>query len=646
MNMKSHLKPDMLALAGVLSFLTAFAQDDTVVASSFGWNPTNATACLQAAFDSGAKKIIVDRQSSEWLVKTVCVRSDTEIVFGDGVVVRAMPGAMKKVTDCLVSIAGVTNVVLRGEGRAQLVMNRKDYLDRSKYRHGEWRHCVSVVNSANVTIRDLALRESGGDGVYLRGSTRVLMENLVCSGNLRQGVSVISADVVVMRNCVFELTRGALPECGMDIEPGLPSFNVGHILMENCQFRSNDCSGVAINVSQLGAKNVPMNVIYRNCEMFDNAQRGVWFILGSGTHAPVTGKIVFEGCRIWGNRGGPVQVSNLGSNAVHLAFRDCTFDCAGARRLSPAAFQLINGGIKEGLNNLLVENCRLVNLPSGANPVSFGAMTGVGVLPGGAKGVLEVVRADGTKTSFDFSELERKHTPRPELLQFETGTVDAAKLVPANPDGVAISQKSGNYRGPVTFYQHVRAPGEYPIVFDCRRIGKANGVSVEVEVFDFNGTPHDTFTVDRENFTYFLKSRSTKGTIYKFVMRPRGTRVSFTSALAGQGIVANGRVHWLTANNQSIYFQAKPGAEDIKIELTMSPHEWISAELMRPSGEIVAKCVKADAGVILSAKRPKDAPSEIWQLHITRFVDDCNVRLGSGTGGVYAYDPALLLIEK
>ena len=35
--------------------LAASGADETVKASSFGWNPTNATKCLQAALDSGAR---------------------------------------------------------------------------------------------------------------------------------------------------------------------------------------------------------------------------------------------------------------------------------------------------------------------------------------------------------------------------------------------------------------------------------------------------------------------------------------------------------------------------------------------------------------------------------------------------------------
>lgn len=73
----------LLLFAASMAAAMALA-DEVVKASSFGWNPTNATKCLQAALDSGANKVLVDRQPSEWLVDTVFPRSNTEIVFEDG----------------------------------------------------------------------------------------------------------------------------------------------------------------------------------------------------------------------------------------------------------------------------------------------------------------------------------------------------------------------------------------------------------------------------------------------------------------------------------------------------------------------------------------------------------------------------------
>ena len=631
-------------LLSAMAVALSTSADGIVKASSFGWNPTNATKCFQAALDSGASKVIVDKQASEWLVDMLFPRSNTEIVFEDGVVVRARPGSMVRNVDNLFRCRGVSNLVMRGEGRAILRMNRKDYLDKTRYRHGEHRHAISLHNAENVVVRDLTVEDSGGDGVYVLNVTHALLENLVCTGHARQGTSVISADDVVIRNCTFAYTGGALPECGMDIEPGHARFNVGRVQIENCLFCSNNCSGVAINVSGLKSTNKAMDVTYRNCRMFDNALRGTWLVLARGTWAPVKGNLRFENCVFSGNGGGPLQVNNLGSDALHVSFKDCTFDAAGIRPGKGAPISLVNGTLRDDLANLSFDGCRLLNCPAG-RAVTFDAMTGCGVLPGGAKGILAIKHVDGKETEFDFASLAKMYPPKPELRKFETGTVDSQKLVPYRKDGLAAGvQKVAGYRGPFTFLQYVQTPGEYKMHFEAQQIGKYAGISVEVEVFDANGTAHDAFTITKDKFDYVLKAQS-KNSMYRFAVRPNGRRVLMSSELPGQGIVANDRVHWLTGADQNIYFQAKAGAGDVKVELTMSPGEWVSAELLDPSGNVVDRCERRDAGVILVGTRAKDAPAGIWSLHVTSFLDDCRLRLGAATSGVYAYDKNLVLVE-
>ena len=84
----------------------------------------------------------------------------------------------------------------------------------------------------------------------------------------------------------------------------------------------------------------------------------------------------------------------------------------------------------------------------------------------------------------------------------------------------------------------------------------------------------------------------------------------------------------------------------MKVELTMEPGEWVSAELVDPAGNVVDKCERRSAGTVLVGKRPKDDPAGIWSLHVTRFVDDCHLRLGAATSGVYSYDKNLILVER
>lgn len=620
------------------------APRETVVASSFGWDPSDATKCLQSALDSGAAKVVVDRQASEWLVETIRVPSNVELVFEDGVAVRAKPGSMAGKTDCLFRVQDASNVVIRGEGRARLAMNRSDYLDPSRYRHSEHRHLLSLHNVSDVNVRNLTLEESGGDGVYLLKARRVVLEGLVCRGHSRQGTSLIDGGDILIRNCVFSETKGALPECGMDIEPARTTFSVGKVVVDGCLFCSNNCSGLAINVSHLKRDCGEMDVTYRNCSFFDNAQRGIWTIFSNGVGEPVRGRVTFEGCEVRGNRAGPLQVANLESDALVVRFERCRFDASGmAKGRTPIVIS--NGGVKSDLNNLSFIGCSLT-CPPETKAVGFGAMTGCGVLPGGAKGVLDIAYTDGTRGSYDFSGLERKHVPNPELRRFETGVLEIGKLAAANPNGRTSTRIPAGYRGPFTFLQGVSGPGAYPIRFQSRPLGKKRNVSVQVEVFDPAGTPHDTFTVTEPDFVYHLKTTARAGTIYRFEVKPGGSRVVLSSETAGQGFVAVDRIHWLTGKGEDIYFQARPGAGDVKVELTMSPHEPVTAELMAPDGTVADKCAKADAGVILRGKRAANAPAEMWRLHVTHFVDDCHIRLGAATTGVYAYDPEMVLVER
>lgn len=633
-------------VAGLLLPLASGAVDQTVVASSFGWKADDATQCLQAAFDSGAKRVVVDRQASEWLIDTVHVRSNLEVVFADGVVVRAKPGTMIRPSDCLFKFHTVSNVVFRGEGKAIVRMNRADYLnDKGTYVHSEHRHLMALHRVTNARIENLTLEESGGDSVYLVRAQNVCLEKLICRGPTRLGVGLAGGDGVRIANCVLEGAKGSLPECGMDIEPSSPRFNIGRIDVENCLFRSNNCSGVAINLSHLYATNATVNVTYRNCKILDNAHCGLWVVCSRGTSAPVKGTLNFMDCEIAGNRNNPLQVTDLESDALKVTFTRCRFDARGMRHVG-TPIVLSNGDVKSDLNNLTFDGCALVDAPRGVPSVSFSAMTGGGVLPGGAKGVLDITYADGSKGSFDFASLAKRYPPKPELRQFETGTIAVDRYVPAaSGDVAARPQKTAAYRGSFTFLQHVSAPGSYPIRLISKSSRKKSKINVQVEVFDPAGTPHDVFTATEPDATYVLKTTA-RNTTYRLVVRPNGSAVRLESGTPGQGFVATSRVHWQIGSGQDLYFQAKPNAGDVKAELTMSPREWVSAELYAPDGRMVDSCEKATAGVILRGTRAKVASSEIWRLHITRSVDDFSIRLNAATGGLYAYDPALLLLAK
>ena len=74
-----------------------------VNASSFGWNAEDATAILQKAFDSGVRKLVIDKQAGDWITRPLFItNSNIEIVLADGVTLRAKRGEFYAKNDCLI----------------------------------------------------------------------------------------------------------------------------------------------------------------------------------------------------------------------------------------------------------------------------------------------------------------------------------------------------------------------------------------------------------------------------------------------------------------------------------------------------------------------------------------------------------------
>ena len=115
-----------VGLAAVVA-LHVCAEEAGVKVSKFGWDPEDSTRFIQAALDSDAPVIILDRQSGPWMTLPLWARSNKKIVFEPGVELQAKKGAFLGKRDYLFSVDGVTNVTLIGSGGARMKMHKSDY---------------------------------------------------------------------------------------------------------------------------------------------------------------------------------------------------------------------------------------------------------------------------------------------------------------------------------------------------------------------------------------------------------------------------------------------------------------------------------------------------------------------------------------
>ena len=110
---------------------------------------------------------------------------------------------------------------------------------------GEWGMGIQINHSQRVVIQGVCAKECWGDGFYLTGASQdVTLCNVTADHNRRQGMSIVWASGIVVKNSTFKNTVGTLPEAGIDIEPN-PQENVSNVSITGCLFTNNAGDGIA-----------------------------------------------------------------------------------------------------------------------------------------------------------------------------------------------------------------------------------------------------------------------------------------------------------------------------------------------------------------------------------------------------------------
>ena len=296
-----------------------------VKVSSFGYDEKDSTRFIQAAIDSGATKIVFDRQKGPWRTLPLFGRANQELVFEPGAVLEAKPGEFKGIRDCLLRLEGVTNVTIRGAKGAVMRMHRSDYA-KAPYRRSEWRHALAIRDSRNIKVVGMTFEESGGDGVVISGTSEgVELLNCTMSRNFRQGVSVISCRDFLAEGCTFKETRGTNPESGIDLEPDGPNDHLVSCMIRNCRSVGNAGSAFHVAPVKLDSQSDPVGVRFENCISEDDGM-GVEFALYRKDNYP-TGRVVFANCSFHRPRIGCL-FENKPAGTVEARFAGCRFEDA------------------------------------------------------------------------------------------------------------------------------------------------------------------------------------------------------------------------------------------------------------------------------------------------------------------------------
>ena len=306
-----------LADFGVRDAKTVFAQD-------FGFNPSNATAAIQKAIDSGATTVVIDAMPTPWYVDSLSPRSNQRILLKKGAKVMMDKTTPKKRRGPLFSIKQVKNVIVEGEGKESFVGGYASYEERKANCKWYGKSAFALDRATNVVIRSLRVADSEEDGVFFGGDLRcpsvdTWLENLDLDSHYRQACSICCADGVFCTNVTFRNTRGNEPSAGIDVEPAYPCSPNTRMHLFDCRFENNNGGGIVFAT----CSDYPIRFYAKGCS-FGPQENAVISVPARGeAYFPKKikpdVKIVFEDCDIESYSNVPA----IGYSTAPLF--DCTF---------------------------------------------------------------------------------------------------------------------------------------------------------------------------------------------------------------------------------------------------------------------------------------------------------------------------------
>lgn len=145
----------------------------------------------------------------------------------------------------IINIHNISNVEL--SGNLTIIGDREFHTGTT----GESGHGIRIVNSKNIYVHDINVQNTWGDGVCVGGngtmaeiSQNVTLERIRTYKCSRNGLSIIEADGVVVRDCDFTYTDRTAPQYGIDVEPNLGTAT--NITIENVRMLNNGIGGFAL----------------------------------------------------------------------------------------------------------------------------------------------------------------------------------------------------------------------------------------------------------------------------------------------------------------------------------------------------------------------------------------------------------------
>lgn len=171
--------------------------------------------------------------------------------------------------DPLLEIRDTRDIVIDGgiwDGNKKIVKAKTEY-----------RHAIRIANSDRVTLKNLVARNAKGDGIYIGSQLHechdVVLDNVTCTTNHRDGLSVTACDGLTVTRSTFISNGGTAPMAGATIEPNAEAAVIDNVLFEDCHFDNNLDRGFLVKM-RVGSADPTNGIELRHCSFLKNGRTG------------------------------------------------------------------------------------------------------------------------------------------------------------------------------------------------------------------------------------------------------------------------------------------------------------------------------------------------------------------------------------
>jgi hypothetical protein len=605
-------------------------------ASMWGFNKEDATEYLQAAIDSGIRKLVVDNTGNDWILnRTIVLTSRQEVVLEDGVTVRAKKDCHHGVGDALFRARGVANVALRGIGNVRLIMNKKDYMDPKLYKGAlGGRHVLTVSGCNNVLVENITFKEAGGDGIYITGGTTdMVVDHVVCDGNYRLGMAVISAKNLTVKNSRFINARGGSPEGGIDFEPNVKNEMLVNCLVENCIFENNvRGAGISISPNHIDRSSAPVSITVRGCKFRNNALSMFLYPTRGHQFTSSTGTVDIINCEL----GNVIQIANPVDDGVLIRFKDCVGINPDPK--SGPYFDVRSRDTKgRRVGNIKFEAFLIKDDVPDRAPIAIRYL-GAGDVSDAITGDIAIER-NGKREKVDLGGYvkERQKYFR-KINEQIPAQLDLASLrIPAK-DAERVGNSGLYLRGDSTFLQY--AEEGKPVTVNVRILKSGYDAAGTVQVIDPGGKNAGApYKIPCDNKPVAITFTPGKTGIYKIESRSINC-LDISSSHRGSGLYVPDPFLTFLMPNGKLYLRVPAGVQEFTVGVSADAGSNVS--LCDPSG----RAVRTENGIrsmtLFTGSRSDASKDEVWSLRFSRSIWEVTLRIYKPLTPVVSTNPDVL----